>query len=128
MVAPPVRMIRRVTTVAALFALVGVGMAWTGFALEQAVLVPQQEDYFVNHTKAERDGAAAGSDLAKLQASIEEMKPTILTLKLVGIATVLFGIVIALLGILRMLSLMPIGLGDVLRANLEDMGLGKKDE
>lgn len=43
------------------------------------------------------------------------------------IATVLFGIVIALLGILRMLSLMPVGLGDVLRANLQDMGLGGKD-
>ena len=54
------------------------------------------------------------------------MKPTILTLKLVGIATILFGITLALLGILRMLSLMPIGLGDVLRANLEDMGLGKE--
>lgn len=49
-----------------------------------------------------------------------------LTLKLTGIATILTGITIALLGILRMLSLMPIGLGEVLRANLEDMGLGKE--
>jgi hypothetical protein len=30
-------------------------------------------------------------------------------------------------GVLKMLSLMPIGLGDVIRANMEDMGLGKKD-
>ncbi len=31
-----------------------------------------------------------------------------------------------LLGVLKMLSLMPIGLGDVIRANMEDMGWGKK--
>lgn len=124
---PPVKMVKKVTIVAIVFALVGVGMAWAAFVLEQTSLVPKQEEYFVDHTKAERDSAAAGSDLAKLQASIEEMKPTILTMKLVGIATVLFGITIALLGILRMLSLMPIGLADVMRANMEDMGLGKKE-
>ncbi|MCK4457904.1 MAG: hypothetical protein KAW39_09215 [Thermoplasmata archaeon] len=124
---PPVKMVRQVTLIAILFAIVGVGMAWTALIMEQTVLVPMQEEYFANNSKADRDSALAGSDLAKDLAAIEEMKPTILTLKLVGIATVLFGITIALLGILRMLSLMPVGLGDVLRANLEDMGLGKKE-
>ncbi|MCJ2556191.1 MAG: hypothetical protein LN415_03685 [Candidatus Thermoplasmatota archaeon] len=124
---PPVKMVRKVTLIAILFAVIGVGMAWTALIMEQTVLVPMQEDYFANNSKADRDSALAGSDLAKDLAAIEEMKPTILTLKLVGIATVLFGITIALLGILRMLSLMPVGLGDVLRANLEDMGLGKKE-
>jgi hypothetical protein len=125
--APPVKMVKKVTMVAIVFAIIGAGMAWTALILEQTSLVPMQEEYFVDYTKAERDSAAAGSDLANLQADIEEMKPTLLTLKLTGIATILFGITIALLGILRMLSLMPIGLGDVLRANLEDMGLGKKE-
>jgi uncharacterized membrane protein YccF (DUF307 family) len=124
---PPVKMVKKVTMVAIVFAIIGVGMAWTALILEQVSLVPMQEEYFTEHTKAERDAAAAGSELANLQADIEEMKPTLLTLKLSGIATILFGITIALLGILRMLSLMPIGLGDVLRANLEDMGLGKKE-
>lgn len=124
---PPVKMVRKVTLIAILFAVIGVGMAWTALIMEQTVLVPMQEEYFANNSKADRDSALAGSDLAKDLAAIEEMKPTILTLKLVGIATVLFGITIALLGILRMLSLMPVGLGDVLRANLEDMGLGKKE-
>ena len=124
---PPVKMVRKVTLIAILFAVMGVGMAWTALIMEQTVLVPMQEEYFANNSKADRDSALAGSDLAKDLAAIEEMKPTILTLKLVGIATVLFGITIALLGILRMLSLMPVGLGDVLRANLEDMGLGKKE-
>jgi hypothetical protein len=124
---PPVKMVKKVTMVAIIFAIIGVGMAWTALILEQTSLVPMQEEYFTEHTKAERDAAAAGSNLANLQADIEEMKPTLLTLKLSGIATILFGITIALLGILRMLSLMPIGLGDVLRANLEDMGLGKKE-
>ena len=124
---PPVKMVKKVTLIAILFAIIGVGMAWTALIMEQTVLVPMQEDYFANNSKADRDSALVGSDLAKDLAAIEEMKPTILTLKLVGIATVLFGITIALLGILRMLSLMPVGLGDVLRANLEDMGLGKKE-
>ncbi len=124
---PPVKMVRQVTLIAILFAVIGVGMAWTALIMEQTVLVPMQEEYFANNSKADRDSALAGSDLTKDLAAIEEMKPTILTLKLVGIATVLFGITIALLGILRMLSLMPVGLGDVLRANLEDMGLGKKE-
>ena len=124
---PPVKMVRKVTLIAILFAVIGVGMAWTALIMEQTMLVPMQEDYFANNSKADRDSALAGSDLAKDLAAIEEMKPAILTLKLVGIATVLFGITIALLGILRMLSLMPVGLGDVLRANLEDMGLGKKE-
>jgi hypothetical protein len=58
---------------------------------------------------------------------LNNLKPTILTLKLVGIATILFGIIIALLGILRMLSLMPIGLGDVIKANMMEMQMSKKD-
>ena len=67
-----------------------------------------------------------GPKAREIKAEIENTKPLMLTLKLTGIATILTGITIALLGILRMLSLMPIGLGDVLRANMEDMGLGKE--
>ena len=123
---PPVKMIKQVMMIGIAFAILGVGMAWTALVLEQTKLTPLQEDYFAGHTKAERDSAAVNSQLAEDQAEIAKLKPTILTIKLVGIATVLFGIVVVLLGILRMLSLMPVGLSDVLRANLEDMGLGNK--
>jgi|GEM_PF-2359294 len=122
---PPHKMVKKITIIAIIFAIIGAGMAWTALILEQVSLVPLQEEYFAQHTKQDRDSALANSELANMQAEIEEMKPTILTLKLVGIATILFGITIALLGILQMLSLMPIGLSDALRANLEDMGLGK---
>jgi len=123
----PHKMVKTITMLAMVFALVGVGMAWSALIIEQTQLVPLQDEYFNEYTKAERDAAEAGSELAQTRADIEILKPTILTLKLVGIATVLFGIVIVLMGILKMLSLMPTGLGDVLRANLEDMGLGKKE-
>ena len=83
---PPVKMVKMITVVAIIFAVIGAGMAWTALVLEQSTLVPLQEDYFAGHTKAERDSAAAGSELAKNQAEIEELKPTILTMKLVGIA------------------------------------------
>lgn len=127
MAAVPQKMIKKVTMVAIIFAIVGLVMAWSAFVLEMAVLAPLQDEYFGETTKEERDSAEAGSDLAQDLADINNLKPTILTLKLVGIATILFGIIVVLIGVLRMLSLMPIGLGDVLRANLEDMGLGKKD-
>lgn len=127
MAAVPQKMIKKVTMVAIIFAMVGLVMAWSAFVLEMAVLTPLQDEYFGETTKEERDSAEAGSDLAKDLADINNLKPTILTLKLVGIATILFGIIVVLIGVLKMLSLMPIGLGDVLRANLEDMGLGKKD-
>ena len=123
----PVKMVKTVTMVAIVLALIGVGMAWGALILEQTKLTDLQNDYWADHTKAERDAAEAGSDLAEEKAEIENLKPTILTLKLVGVATLLFGITLALLGILRMLSLMPIGLGDVIKANLMDMGLGKQD-
>ena len=123
----PVKMVKKVTMIAILFAIVGALMAWSAIILEQTTLNPLQEEYFFEHNKAERDSAEVGSDLARTNTDIQNLKPTLLALKLVGIATILFGITIALLAILRMLSLMPVGLADVLRANLEDMGLGRSD-
>lgn len=126
MVGPPVKMVRMIIAVAITFATIGLLMGWSAIILEQTVLEPLQDDYFIEHTKAERDSAPIGSDLAEDQAAIANWKPTLLALKLVGIGTTLFGITIALVGILKMLSLMPIGLGDVLRAQFEDMGMGKQ--
>lgn len=122
----PVKMVRKVTAFALLFALVGVGLAWSAFAIEQVRLTPLTESYFGDNSKEERDAAPAGSALALQLAEIESLKPTLLTMKLTGIATVLFGVTLALAGILRMLSLMPIGLSETLRATFIDMGVDER--
>lgn len=123
---PPVKMIKKVTTISLAFAIVGFAMAWTAFAIEQTQFAPLANEYFAENTKTERDSAAAGSQLAQDHAEIETLKPTILTLKLVGVATLLFGILVALLGIFRMLSLMPVGLADTMKAAFDNAALGKK--
>jgi hypothetical protein len=85
------------------------------------VLKEKTEEFYTEH-----GGRTDTLEAQETKAEIENTKPLMLTLKLAGIATILTGITIALLGILRMLSLMQIGLGDVMRADLEDMGLGKE--
>jgi len=125
-IGPPVKMVKKVSRLSLAFAVLGFAMAWTAFTLEETQLVPLSTEYFSDHTKAERDSAPAGSKLSQDLASIETLKPTILTMKLVGIATLLFGILIALLGILRMLSLMPVGLADNIKAALDSAALGNR--
>lgn len=119
---PPVKMIKKVMIVSIILAIIGVGMAYTALILDVTKLKDLHEEFYEDY-----GGNLENQKAREIKAEIENTKPLMLTLKLTGIATILTGITIALLGILRMLSLMPIGLGDVLRANLEDMGLGKKE-
>jgi hypothetical protein len=118
---PPVKMIKKVMTISIILAVIGVCMAYTALVLDMTVLKEKTEEFYTEH-----DGKTETAEAQQIKADIENIKTLMLTLKLAGVATILLGITIALLGILRMLSLMPIGLGDVLRANLEDMGLGKE--
>lgn len=117
---PPVKMIKKVQIVSIILALIGVSMAYTALILDTTVLKDLHHKYYIEY---EADNS--NPEALEVKEEIENVKPLMLTLKLAGVATILLGITIALLGILRMLSLMPIGLGDVLRANLEDMGMGK---
>jgi len=72
-----------------------------------------QTDYIVNNTKAERDTAPAGSDLAKQQAVIANTPSTLLELKLIGVGRTLTGIAILLGAILMALIIMPVRLGRI---------------
>jgi hypothetical protein len=114
-------MIKKVMTISIILAIIGVCMAYTALVLDMTVLKEKTEEFYTEH-----GGRTDNAEAQQVKADIENTKPLMLTLKLAGIATILTGITIALLGILRMLSLMPIGLGDVLRANLEEMGFGKE--
>jgi hypothetical protein len=115
-------MIKKVTMITAILAIIGVSMAYTALVLDMTVLKDKTEEFYTVH-----GGKTETPEAQQIKADIENTKPFMLTLKLAGVATILTGITISLLGILRMLSLMPIGLGDVLRANLEDMGIGKEN-
>ena len=118
---PPVKMVKKITIIALLLAIIGVAMAYTALVLDTTTLKDLTEEFYEDYGGSLEDPKAR-----EIKAEIENTKPLMLTLKLTGVATILTGITIALLGILRMLSLMPIGLGDVMRANMEDMGLGKE--
>ena len=125
---PPVKMVKKVTLVAFILMLIGVSMAYTALVIDTTVLKNAHDEFYEDYggrTSSPDWTLEQNNSAQELKAKIENTKPLMLTLKLVGVATVLSGITIALLGILRMLSLMPIGLGDVMRANLEDMGLNK---
>lgn len=126
---PPIKMIKKVMTISVILMVIGVSMAYTALVLDLTSLKSDQEEFFEDYdgkTSSPSWSEEKNETARTLKAKIENTKPLMLTLKLAGVATILSGITIALLGILRMLSLMPIGLGDVMRANMEDMGLGKK--
>lgn len=118
------KMAKMLFAVGLVLSLAGISMAWGALIIEQTRLVPLQESYFEDHTKTERDDAAAGSQLNQDLAEIQTLKPTILTLKLVGIATILFGIVILLGGILRMMSMVPESLSVYFRSALDAQDRG----
>ena len=124
---PPVKMVKKVTMIAFILMLIGVSMAYTALVIDLTLLKSAHEEFYEDYdgkVSSPEWTAEQNSTAKELKAKIENTKPLMLTLKLAGVATVLAGITIALLGILKVLSLMPIGLGDVIRANFEDMGLG----
>ncbi len=74
-----------------------------------------QNDYF-SLAKSERDSAAANSELNKTLVEIKQAPSDLLRLKLVGVGKILTGIFILLFGILMALMMMPIKLGQVIKA------------
>ncbi|RME77912.1 hypothetical protein D6774_02770 [Candidatus Woesearchaeota archaeon] len=81
---------------------------------KEAQFHAEQNEYFAEHTKAERDSAAAGSELALQQARIANTPSELLRLKLVGIGKILTGIYVLLFAILVALVMMPKRLAKVL--------------
>lgn len=82
---------------------------------QEARLHSLQDDYF-SLTKQERDGATANSELSAALVEIKQLPSDLLRLKLVGVGKILTGIFILLFGILIALMMMPIKLGQVIKA------------
>jgi len=107
--------IKAVVLLAFLFLLVGVVLQVTSFSLEFSKFAPLLDDYYGQHSKAERDSAPAGSELALQQAEITKFPPKLMTFKLVGIGSILTGIFLLLFIIIQALKIMPIRLGKLLK-------------
>lgn len=76
-----------------------------------------QTDLLTNYTKADRDNADTGSELAQKQADAANYPSTLLELKLVGVGKILTGIAFLLAGILMSLIIMPVRLGRIIKNN-----------
>ena len=98
-----------------LFVFIGLVLQVTAFTLEFTQFAPLLDDYLGQHSKAERDDAAAGSELALMQAEIAKFPPKLMTFKLVGIGSILIGIFLSLFSILQALKLMPVRLGMIIK-------------
>ena len=104
-----------VMLVSFLFLLGGIVLQVTAFTLEFTQFAPMLDDHFGEHTKIERDSAAAGSALAIQQAEIAKFPPKLMTFKLVGVGSILTGIFLLLFVIVQALKIMPIRLARVIK-------------
>jgi hypothetical protein len=82
--------------------------------VEEAKFHALQNEYFTL-AKAEREGAATGSELNQKLVQIQNYPSTLLELKLVGVGKILTGIFVLLLGILVALIMMPKRLAGVIK-------------
>lgn len=101
--------------VALVFAGQGVLMH-TKVATEEAKFHSLQQEYFIL-AKAEREGAATGSELNQKLVEIQNYPSTLLELKLVGVGKILTGIFVLLFGILIALVMMPKRLATIIKEN-----------
>ncbi len=107
-------MAKMLMVIAFVLAIFGAYLEISVFSAEQS-FHEIQTDYFVNHSKAERDTALVGSELNQQLAEIANYPSKLMYLKLGGIASLLAGIFIALMGIFRALTMMPFKLGEVIK-------------
>ncbi len=82
---------------------------------QEAALHETQAQYFGENTKAQRDSAAANSELSGQLVDIKNAPSELLRLKLVGVGKILSGIYLLLLGILMALMSMPKRLSEVMK-------------
>lgn len=89
--------------------------AWQGSSMHRDVAIQEaafhelQREYFLQ-SKVVRDAAETGSALNEQLVQIANYPSELLTLKLVGVGTILLGIFFLLLGILIALMIMPVRL------------------
>jgi hypothetical protein len=100
-------------TLGVLLMLMGVVLHLAAVVLEFTQFAPLQEQYW-DVAKTDRDAAKAGSTLALQLVEIQKFPAKLMTLKLVGIGSLLAGIFLMLFGILKALTMMPIRLAGVI--------------
>lgn len=88
----------------------GVTFAATAFTLEFTKFAPLLEE-LVALPKPVVDTAPPGSEIAAMKVQAAKFPPLLLTLKLVGIASILTGIFVLLFVIIQALKIMPVRLG-----------------
>lgn len=106
-------MVKMMMLIALAFAVYGAYLEYS-VAAEEVAFHDLQTEYFANHTKAERDNATTGSELNQQLARIHNYPSQLMYLKLGGIASILLGIFISLMGIFRALTMMPHKLADII--------------
>lgn len=97
------------------FVMLGALLQVVAFYAEFAEFAPLQQKYW-SISKAEREAAPTGSELANQLAAIQNFPPRLMTFKLVGIGSILIGILIMLGGILFALGQMPMRLSAAIKA------------
>ncbi len=101
--------IKAVVLLAFLFLIVGIVFHVTAFTLEFKSFVPLLNDV-AGLPKAEVDNAPVGSDLSLKKIEIAKFPPKLMTLKLVGVGSILTGIFLLLFVIIQALKIMPVRL------------------
>ena len=101
--------IKIVVLIAYLFLLVGVVFHVTAFTLEFTKFTPLLDDV-AGLPKAEVDNAPVGSELSMKKIEIAKFPPKLMTLKLVGVGSILTGIFLLLFVIIQALKIMPVRL------------------
>ena len=100
------KMKKMVTMLGVLFVVIGILMHLSVLYLEFNDFGPLQEKYW-SLDKATRDAALTGSDTSNMLVEIQKFPAKLMTLKLVGIGSLLTGIFISLMGIFGALTMMP---------------------
>lgn len=97
-----------------LFLVLGVVFQITAFTLEFTQFAPLL-DNLAGLPKSIADEAPVGSEISQWKIEVAKFPPKLMTLKLVGVGSILTGIFLTLFVITQALRVMPIRLGKVIR-------------
>lgn len=107
-------MMKGVVLTGFLFLLVGTALQVTAFTLEFRQFVPLL-DQLAGLPKEVADNAPLGSEISNWKIEAAKFPPKLMTLKLVGVGSILTGIFLLLFVITQGLRVMPIRLGKAIR-------------
>lgn len=111
----PMLVLMALVIAAIVFVVQGTGMHQQ-VSVQEAKFHALQNSYFTI-SKAERDGAATGSELNKQLVQVSNYPSELLRLKLVGVGKILTGIFFMLFAIAFLLFMMPFRLAKLMKQN-----------